>query len=341
MYRRRANVFSPRKRPPIGRWLLLALAVLVIVVGVYAVFDNGRIQVKTQRVLVPNLPSALEGFTVLHASDLDGRRFGPTQKQIANAVKEKRYHAVCLTGDMVGPNADPYPLLEFLQAVDSTKPVFFIAGDSDPLAVGGQAAGYHTVLANWVLDAQGRGAVFLGAPQAVTVGSATVWFSDASQLSLDLDVALEAYEAAATPISQYYAQVVRDTIAARAQMRDTDLHIALTHKPISASMINTMRSASGEGGEEFVRSVDLILAGSTAGGQWVLPFAGPVWADGWFPEKSAVEGYHYTGGLLQYISGGLGTSAESPLPKFRLFNTPEITLITFTAKMDEGVLPED
>lgn len=341
MYRRHSNVFSSRRRRPIGRWMLLTLTVLVIVIGVYTVFDNGRIQIKTQRVLVPNLPSALEGFTVLHASDLDGKRFGPAQKQIANAVKEKRYHAVCLTGDMVGAKGDPYPLLEFLQAIDSTKPVFFIAGDGDPLAVGGQAIGYHTVLANWVMDAQARGAAFLGAPQSMAVGSAAVWFSDAAQLSLDLDVALDAYETASTPISQYYAQVVRETIAARAQMKETDLHIALTHKPISDSMINTMRSASGEGGEEFVRSVDLILAGSTAGGQWVLPFVGPVWADGWFPAQSATEGYHYTGGLPQYISGGLGTSASSPLPDFRLFNTPEITLITFTAQMDEGVLPED
>ena len=71
----------------------------------------------------------------------------------------------------------------------STQPVYFIAGDSDPVAVGGQPEGYHTVLADWIAGAQTRGAVYLDAPASLQVGEATVWFSDAAQIDLDLDSA--------------------------------------------------------------------------------------------------------------------------------------------------------
>lgn len=337
----RASVFAPRKKRHFWRWIALVLALIIAAVGVYTAFDNGRVMVKTQRVLVANLPDALEGFTVLHISDLNGKRFGPAQKQLRNALKEKRYHAVCLTGDMVGPNEDSYPLQELLLALDTTRPVFFIAGDSDPVPVGGQDAGFYSPLADWVLALQARGATFLGAPASMSVGNTKVWFTDVAQLALDLDGAAAAYAGATTTVSQYYAQVIEDTQMARTQMRESDLHIALSHEPVSESMINTMRSASGMAGDVFVRSVNLILAGGTAGGQWRLPLIGPVWMDGWFPAERDVEGYHHTGALLQYISGGLGTSAKAPLPDFRLFNTPEVTLITFTSQMDDGVLPDD
>lgn len=339
MYQR--TIFAPRRRPRIGRWILLALVLLIIGIGVYTAFDNGRVVVRTQRVFVHDLPSSLEGFTILHISDLNGASFGPGQKQLSNALKDRRYSAVCLTGDMVGPKQDTFPFYELLAALDPTKPVYFIAGDSDPIAVGSQPDGYYTVLADWVLGAQTRGATFLGAPSSISVGNATVWFSDALQLTVDLDAAADAYAAAATGVSAYYAEVVAQTSLLRAQMRDTDLHIALTHKPVSGDMLQRMLQTTGSDASSFVRTVDLFLAGSTVGGQWRLPFIGPVWSDGWFPDDALVRGYHYAGAasLLQNISAGLGTDPENPLPAFRLFNAPEVTLITFTSDMDGDTLP--
>lgn len=340
MYQR--TVFAPRRRPRIGRWLLLAIALLLIGIGIVTAFDNGRVVVRTQRVYVTDLPAALEGFAVLHISDLNGASFGPGQKQLANALKDRKYNAVCITGDMIGPRQDAFPFYELLAALDPTKPVYLIAGDSDPMAVGGQPAGYYTVLADWVLGAQTRGATYLGAPASLRVANATIWFTDALQLTVDLDAASAAYAAAATDVSTYYGEIVELTRQLRPQMKEEDLHIALSHKPIGGETLQRMLQTTGSDETSFVRTVDIFLAGSTVGGQWRLPFAGPVWSDGWFPDDALVRGYHYAGAasLVQNISAGLGTDPQNPLPGFRLFNTPEVTLLTFTAEMDGDTLPQ-
>lgn len=338
MIRRRNDLFSSRKRARPGRLILLGLLLLVVLVGVYTAFDNGRIVVRTQQVFVSNLPKELEGFTVLQLSDLNGKRFGPAQKQLTNALKQKKYNAVCITGDMVGEGGDAYPFLEVLAALDATRPVFFISGDADPIAVGGHTRA--SVLADWVLSAQqSYRANFLGAPVSMEVGGATVWFSDASQLSLDLSTAASAYGASDSPVSAYYTEVIAQTQAARAQMREEDLHIVLTHNPLNTAMVQSLQGSQVTEIQQYVRSVDLILAGGTVGGQWKLPGMGPVWNGEWFPAQESTEGYRYAGTLLQYISSGLGTNSASPLPGTRLFNTPEITLLTFTSEIEEGVLP--
>lgn len=336
------DVFRRRRRHP-WRWVLLSLLLVVALLGVYIAFDNGRVTVRTQKVFVSDLPKALEGFTVLHVSDLNAHRFGPSQKQISSVLKDRRYHAICVTGDMVGPSGDAHPFLELLAAVDPTRPVYMIAGDADPAPLGGTTSTRYSVLADWIVSAQqARGAVYLGAPAQLQVGDASVWFTDASQLSLDLDTASAAYETTNTAIGLYNAEVISQTRAARAQMSTEDLHITLSHKPVGTEAVQRMQAVSDENGDSFARTVDLILAGGTAGGQWRLPFIGPLWADGWFPPDEQTEGFHYAGSisLLQYISGGLGTNATCPLPPIRVFNTPQMTLISFTGQMSPDAVPE-
>jgi len=322
------------------QWVLIFLGAVIAVTAAYTVIDIGRIALKTQRVLVPGLPETLEGFTILHISDLNAKRFGPRQKRIQDMLSTRRYSAVCLTGDMVGNSGDMYPFLELLSALDMTRPVFFISGDSDPSPTALQRVSGGTGLADWVQAAQTRGAVYLDAPAAVHRDGVSLWFSDASQLSLDLDTAELAYASSGRVGTDYYADVIARTKAARQQMREDDIHIVLSHNPVKRENMAVMQSIGDAQKGQFIRTVDLILSGGAVGGQWRLPLVGPVWADGFFPKPHEVLGYRYIGSTVQYISGGLSTSGRAPLPAFRLFNTPEITLITLTAVMDDGVLPE-
>lgn len=340
MRRRRGNVFSS-SRMGFVQWFMVAVGILLVGCGIYTVFDNGRIVMKTQKVLVASLPDSLEGFTILHISDLNGKRFGPRQKLLLDILKKKKYDAVCLTGDMVGTGGDMYPFHELLAALDMTKPVFFIAGDSDPAPVTHQGTDGRTVLADWVTGAAARGAVFLDAPTSVKVGNASIWFSDASQLFLDLDTAESAYASSGRAGAEYYTNLIQRTKNAREQMRDAAVHITLSHNPLKRESVSSLQNSSSTEVGAFFRTVDLILSGGMVGGQWRIPLIGPVFGNGFLPDDSTVLGYHYMGNTLQYISGGLGASGTTPLPPFRLFNTPEITLITLTSMMDESVLPDN
>lgn len=337
MARRQADVFTQR-RMGIGRWVLLLFLLLLAGCGVYVAMDNGSAVVLSQKVLVGNLPEALEGFTVLHISDLNGKRFGPKQKQLEAVLRGKKYNVVCLTGNMVGESGDLYPLYELLSILDPTKPVFFIAGDSDPVVSKTQGP---SLIDDWIGGLEARGATFLDMPASMSVGKSKVWFSDASQLSLDLNVAKAAYQAANTSESTRQLDIIEQTIALRKEMREEDLHVVLSPIPVKRQTMQSMQSVNDKDISAYLRTVDLIVSGGTAGGQWRIPFIGPVWMDGWFPPLSAVQGYHYAGSFFQYISGGLHVLQKSPLPGFRLFNTPEMTLITFTSYMDDNVLPDD
>ena len=339
MYSRRKDVFSKRKFH-IVRWIALALFIVLVGSGIYTALDNGRVIVKTQQIFVWNLPKALEGFTVLHISDLNGQHFGPGHKQLQSALQGKRYSAVCITGNMVGKDGDVGPFLELLNALDTTKPVFFIAGNNDPSPLASQGRGTITSLANWVAQLQAKGAIYLDTPTALQVGRATVWFSDAAQLSFDPDSATTAYAQASLPDSDYNVQVLHRTQATRAQMTDEDLHIVLTHRPLREPTVYRLQEIDTSTGNNFMHTVDILLAGGTAGGQWRIPFVGPLWSEGWLPGDTYVQGYHYTGNLSQYISGGLGVLRNNPLPGIRLFNTPEISLLTFTSSIEGDVLPE-
>ena len=336
---RQRNVFTS-KRVGVLQWAALFLCAIFSITAAYTVIDVGRITLKTQKILVPGLPETLEGYTILHITDLNAKRFGPNQKRIHAMLSTKRYNAVCFTGDMVGVSGDVNPFLELLNALDTARPVFFISGDSDPSPTSPQRVGEGSELAGWVQAAQARGAIYLDVPAATHRDEVSLWFSTLSQLSLDLDTAELAYATAARDGTDYFTDVIARTKAARQQMRENDIYIVLSHNPVKYENMTVMSSNGEEQKGHPLNRIDLVLSGGTVGGQWRLPLVGPVWADGFFPDPHAVLGYRYVGNIVEYISGGLSTSALAPLPAFRLFNTPEMTLITLTATMDDDVLPD-
>lgn len=77
---------------------------------------------------------------------------------------------------------------------------------------------------------------------------------------------------------------------------------------------------------------DLILVGHYHGGQYRIPFYGALFVpdvngNGILPKQEDVSGIKDFGNYKQYISRGLGASANLKFLEFRLFNTPEINLI--------------
>ena len=115
------------------------------------------------------LPEDLEGYRILLLSDLNGRRFGDEQATILREIGTLDYDAVFIAGDMVGSGGDPQPFYELLEGLPSSKPVYFIAGDSDPqpvLDVTRDITGTveQMVLADWILGAIERGATYVDAP---------------------------------------------------------------------------------------------------------------------------------------------------------------------------------
>lgn len=347
---RSSDLFSRKKRAfPFGRVFVLTLLVLIAAgCGINALI-NRTVHVQSVTVSIPRLPSAFEGYTLLHLSDLYGAQLGEEQARLVQALSGRSFSAVCITGDMCAPNGDTQPFLDLIDALDTTRPVFFIAGEQDPTVLMTDASQGDSVLSDYVIGAQQHGATYLDAPVSLESGGQTVWFTPESALTLDVDATVSTLsnrlaqeKADANTGADAYvrrqaleyqldrAMRIRD---ARAAMQDDDLCIVLTHIPLTGAFV----SGTSQQGivNRMVARMDLVLAGHYNGGQACLPLIGPIYVPnvGFFPGVQQVCGLMHVGEILQYVSPGLGVNPNQLIP-LRLFNPPTVTLIKLTAGIE-------
>ncbi len=334
--RESTTLFYDRKRHPL-RGILAAAVILAVLMCLYVLYDNGRISVREQNVYISDLPAELEGFTVTLVSDLNGRRFGPQNEQLAEEIKRTGCSAVLCLGDMVGKGGNAQPFLELLEQLDT--PVFFIEGDCDPPALESDGMRQTSALADWVNSAQLRGAVYLNAPASITYKNQTVWFSPAYLLGIDWEQTMTAYEQSAGAGAAYRADSLRRAREASDSMHSQQLHIVASHEPLEEGAVSRILSDRLESVSGWMLSADLLVCGGTCAGQWHIPFAGGVYYRDWFPGAEALSPFRRIVSFPCAVTGGLSASGSTPLPAFRLFNTPQITKLVFTSVYSPDAVP--
>lgn len=352
--RRGGTLFRPRRRRNYGclTLLLALLAVLALVFSLNAL-SNRFVRIDTQRVTVLSLPPALEGFSILHLSDLNAASLGDKQENLANTIKDLDYRAVALTGDMVGKSGQAQPLMDLLAAIKPGTPVFLLAGGSDPAPLVTQPHGDSQVYAPWVQAAVAKGAIYLETPYFMQADGQGLWFCPADLFTLDLDNArfalneqinmlqassnpYEAQTGAQLRVAQHRLDVINRSQELLAQMKPQDIIIALSHIPPDGDELARLSTESREMG---LSSPSLFLAGQFNNGQMRLPGLGPLFIPrqmdgrgGFLPGDEGFVGLDIKKGYALHISPGLGVSAYYPLP-IRLFNRPAGTLLILTARM--------
>ncbi|MDO5326651.1 MAG: metallophosphoesterase [Clostridia bacterium] len=346
-----------RKHPFIG-FLIMLLILIIVTVATLNTINNSRVNLIRQSVTIPTLPSALENFRILHISDLHGLYFGLHQEQIQAALASARYDVVCVTGDVTDPNGDVSAFLALIDLLRDKAPVYFITGDEDPSPILSAPHGGKSAKADYILQAEARGAVYLDTPVKITRGKGALWLSPEWIYQMDDAASEAAYQARLTELQSEAASPERDAALAaieyqidqlnrireaQREILETDAHIALIHHPLSDTARKELRDWTQTDNGRHITSVALVLAGHYVGGQWRIPGIGAVRApifsetgdSQWFPEDGKIMGLSTVNGIPQYISPGLGTSAASGLPPIRLFNTPAVTVITLTSKLTQ------
>lgn len=334
-----ARFFEIRKKSPLHRRVFFficagLLATLALNLAINQFVFVRRIEVPTR-----GLSSEFEGYTILHLSDLKGKRFGSNQGLFRLALNGKTFDAVAITGDMISShgNAQPlYALLEQLHQLAPESPVYIIPGDDDPTPTSEDYFPGGSPFAPWVLGAQQRGAKLLSSPVPVSRENQTLWLTTGSLQSLDVDTmqrqfelqylhALSSGDDNAIELATHNLKWLTETRNARSLMQESDAYIALTHTPPTEQDI-------------WLGKTNLVLCGHYMGGLLRLPLIGPLFIPspnlpryGVLPGSRAYTGLQRQGNTWVYTSSGLGsTSADYPPFFFRLFNPPTVTLITLT-----------
>lgn len=327
--------FSARKSPSVlPRVLLFILAISIAALALYVTLDNGRVVAKRVRVTISNMPQEFEGYTILQISDLAGRTFEANQRAIKTAVTNASYNIVVLTGDVIG-SGESDAFISLVKTLGDTKPIYYILGDADPKPNYANPSDPYNAANN-------LGAIHLDATTAVTHKNKALYLTPENMI-LDntpsdtlAEYERELASVSGTASSSVVASInksidaLREEIDIRQTVTAGDVHIAITHKPLDADKAAIV---AGFASDPFYSSIDLFVAGHLAGGTWRLPGVGAIYVRGmgFFPNDTT--GLMYVNGFLQVISGGLSASSDTPFPPFRLFNTPEVTLITLTREL--------
>ena len=367
---------APRRRGAVrifGREVHLSfwpvfLVVIVLLLAIMVLMQGNSLSVEEQNVTMVGLPEDLEGYRILLLSDLNGRRFGDEQATILREIGTLDYDAVFIVGDMVGSGGDPEPFYELLEGLPSSRPVYFIAGDSDPQPVLDTTRDItgtveQMVLADWILGAIERGATYVDAPVELNVGDASIWISPADMLNLNASELVDTCEEQmmqeqegtvlglqsdhdTLPSTTYRYERAQRLLSAVNSMAATDMHISLAHEAPSDDFLAA--SATHNSSEEkYLTQPSLVLAGHYCGGVWRLPLVGAFYipsstADrhGWFPAQEDVQGLSTAGGTQLYITAGLSTTGSAPLMFFRFLNRPQISIIELTATLPQSMLEQ-
>lgn len=329
--------------------VLLTLALLLVLGAVFALwvrYDNSRFRVVEQEIVLDNLPEAFDGYRIVHISDLHEYRFGEKQADLLAAINAMDYDCVVFTGDMCiserGDITSFAPVMELLEGMKNKETVLWVDGNNDPFGpetlVGRfvERRTYTGALTEFGQAVERAGAKILLAPFEVRRGEDSIWF--VPELSL-IDLERNYYTVTDGRFknrtfyraAQAYAKQLRqwhDELDGNGQVK-----IRLCHFPIEANLTQEMWDERG-----YI-DYDLSLSGHYHAGQFRLPLIGALFVptppdgtmNGYFPKNKHASGLNEILGMKQYISAGLGASDTISFLQFRLFNTPQLPVLTLRA----------
>lgn len=322
----------------------ISIGILVFLIGltVYTIWDNNRINVVEETIYIEDLPEDLRGFQILQITDLHEKMFGEEQEKLIQTINELEYDVAVFTGDMLddeqSDNYDPTYLL--LEGMDNLNDALFVPGNTDPensFTGPTYSAGKHEFIAG--MDK--RGVKKLDSVHTVNRGSASVHFVEFGLSLRDTSVELENLSEISSDEdlseNDEYRKTLYEEMSEIDELTDEEILISLYHYPLVDVRIDIHKNDPSI----VFRDYDLHIAGHYHGGQLRIPFYGALIVPeayydnyGLFPPRDRVEGFWEYDGLNQYISTGLGTSKAIGFLNFRLFNTPEINVLTLENSSD-------
>ncbi|MGD7044475.1 metallophosphoesterase [Jeotgalibacillus proteolyticus] len=312
---------------------------ILFIVGLagFIYWDNNRITVVEQRVQVPELSSEFNQFRILQVSDLHEKTFGKNQSRLIKKINAIEYDAILFTGDMMDDPEETNwtAFFELLEGIQNKEHAFYVPGNTDPesyiLNDGGRIE-----KSLFINEMEKRGVLLLESLNSIERGQESLHFVqfDTAVMKPDEDFKPLNGRVTRTIVSEpAYVNYQNEQIKRFAGLEDKEAIIALSHYPIVDVQIEYLKD------QKHFRDFSLILAGHYHGGQIRLPFLGALfvpeaWYDdgGILPPSDRVSGLWEYEGIKQYVSTGLGSSDALSFLNFRLFNPPQLNLLTLHSK---------
>lgn len=268
-------------------WVVIFIAAFTAFI-IFCQYQNNKIDVTRYEITTDRIKKDIR---IVHLSDFHSKPF----KKVIDITKENKPDIICITGDYINDREkNKNKMLFYAKRLVSTAPVYYITGnhekrlpDFENLMDELKQAGFNVLLNE--------------------------------QAHLD-DITILGLDEGQADFSDYKARkkgtfVYKDMSAYFHRLeKANNFRLVLSHFPENFEGIKQVNYSQYD--------FELQLSGHAHGGQWIMPFIGPLFAPGQgiFP-KYAIGSFGERPKLI--VSRGLGNS-EFPL---RLFNHPEIIII--------------
>lgn len=257
---------------------------------VFFIYDqNNRIAHTKIIIKSARLPSAFDGFKILHISDLHNKSFGKNQAALIKKIETIKPDIIVITGDLIDRRRTAFKPVEDLLEGLKPIPIYFVPGNHE--AWSSQYAELKALLID-------KG-VFVLENEAQSISRN------------DSFIDLYGLKDPGFNINKDNKVTHRELIhSSLEQWKPQSFSILLSHRPEYFNLYAQHK-------------IDLSLSGHAHGGQIRLPYLGALIApnQGFFPKFSS--GLYTKGSSSLFVSRGLGNS----LFPFRLFNRPELISI--------------
>ena len=268
---------------------MLAILFLVVAIFAIALASTYWLRVYNHVLYFDDLPPHLEGFRILHLSDLHSDYPNAPNVDIWRHIDRLDFDMVAITGDIIlgrrlfytGPITELDGHRAQFSALAARVPVFFVEGNHESHNSRQVAALMDEIGINFLRNNVAELEVNGGIIEIIGVEDySTLRFSDFAEFNALF----------ATPGDNF--------------------QLVLMHQP---QLFDRFKDSG----------VDLTLAGHTHGGQLRLPFFPTIYApgQGFWPRYGA--GFYYHNDAVMYVSRGIGTT-YFPV---RFWNRPEIAVI--------------
>lgn len=293
----RGNAPRPRRRRKRRHPLRWLAGLLVLILGGRAWFQwqCWGLQMTQAEVVLDGLPEGFDGLRIVHISDLHGHEYGEGSAELLRRVREQEPALIVITGDLVDQESQLRMIPTLARGLAAIAPVYYVTGNHE------WSLGTEKVKALKSLLRQCGVTALSNQYELLERNGARIMLAGVEDPN--------GYADQITP-EELYARIRKDAPGL--------FTLLLAHR-------------NDRFGQYAAAGYDFVMSGHGHGGIIRLPLVGGLVGTNRTFLPRWTSGVYTLGDSTLFVSRGLGNNTV-PFQGFRLFNRPELAVVTLKAK---------